>query len=75
MKKPLLEAAILISLLLFEIWNVCTAKRRGCIYLGLRPIIRSVETDDFRTALVLNAVSIGVIILIIALRGYHFLKA
>lgn len=74
MREPLLEAAILIPLLLFEIWNVCTARRRGRIFLKLRPIIKRVEPDDFRAALVLNAVFIGVILLVIALRGYHFLN-
>jgi hypothetical protein len=72
MKEPLLEAGILIPLLLFEIWNVGTAKRRGRVFLKLRPIIRSIEPEDFRTALVLNAVFVVVIVLVIALRAYHF---
>jgi len=74
MRQMFLEAGILVPLLLFEIWNVCTARRRGRIVLKLRPIVKSVESEDFRTALVLNAVFIGVIVLVIALRVCHYLK-
>lgn len=74
MRQAILEASILIPLLLFEIWNVCTARRRGRIFLKLRPIIKSIEPEDFRTALVLNAVFVGVITVVIALRACHFLK-
>lgn len=56
MRQALLEASILIPLLLFEIWSVCTARRRGRIFLKLRPIIKRIEPEDFRAALLLNAV-------------------
>jgi hypothetical protein len=49
------------ALLLFEAWNVSTAKRRGSVFLKLRPILEKVEPEDFRTALILNRVFIAVI--------------
>jgi hypothetical protein len=74
MKELFFEAAILTPLLLFETWNVCTARRRGAIFLKLRPIIKSVEPEDFHAALALNVLFIGAILAAIALRAYYFLK-
>jgi len=74
MNELLLEACILIPLLLFELWNVLTAKRRGSIFLKLRPINKRTEPEDFRTALALNIFFIGAILIVIGLRAYHFLK-
>lgn len=61
MSRFLLELSLVMALLLFEVWNVSTAKRRGSVFLKLRPIIEKVEPEDFRTALILNRVFIAVI--------------
>jgi hypothetical protein len=44
-------------------------------FLKLRPIVKSVEPKDFRVAVMLNAVFVGVIVVVIALRVCHFLYA
>jgi hypothetical protein len=61
MSRFLLELSIVMALLLFEVWNVSTAKKRGSVFLKLRPIIEKVEPEDFKTALMLNRVLIAVI--------------
>lgn len=68
MNRLLLELGILATLLAFEIWNVSTARKRGRVFMGLRPIIKSVEPKDFRTAIILRMVWIFVIVIIVILR-------
>jgi prolipoprotein diacylglyceryltransferase len=43
-------------------------------FFKLRPIMKNLEPKDFNTALVLNIIFIGIILLVIGSRGYYFLK-
>jgi hypothetical protein len=61
MKRFLLELAVLLALLTFEIWNVGTARKRGAVFLKFRPISARYEAKDFKTAVLLNIVWIVVI--------------
>jgi len=75
MQRLLIEMGILVPLLAFEIWNVTTAKKRGSIFLKLRPIDQRVEPKDFKMAIVLNLVFVVIISTMLVLRVFSFVRA
>lgn len=68
------DLVILTALLLFGLWNVCTAKKRGAVYLSLSSYRKSKNPKDFTTALLLNVGWVVVILIVMFLRVREFLK-
>ena len=67
------ELIILWSVLLFQIWNVSTAKRRGKIYVSLWMYSKKRDSKSFRAALFMGVVWIVAILAVMLQRIHHFL--
>ncbi len=66
--------AILSGLLLFQLWNICTARRRGEIFVSFWTYSRSRSARDFKTAFFLNLVWLLVIVILIVLYITAYLR-
>lgn len=62
----------MVAMLIFGIWNVSTARRRGRVFVKLRPMIKSVEPKDFKTAIILNIVFIFLVAIVAVWRVVVF---
>jgi len=67
------DLAILIALLLFELWNVCTARKRGRVFVSLWSYEKKRHPRDFHVALFLNVGWVLVIVIVMFMRIREFL--
>jgi hypothetical protein len=74
MKRFALDMGVLLFMFLFEVWNVKMAKRRGWIFLHLNTITKTLRPKDFNTAIILNAIYMGIILIVAIMVIYAFVS-